>query len=155
MIRFFLMAILFVLWNFKSSSLYSQTISATDANGAIQNLLGEGIEVMNVLFTGEPEQLSIISGAPSTLGFSDGVVITTNKRGYLQTGQNEINYTISSGTSDYHLNQINGNAGMHSRAYLPLYLNQQVPIFLLIMFLPQMNILVTIVVNITMLLVFF
>lgn len=101
----------------------AQVISATDANGAIQNLLGEGIEIVSVSFTGEDEQLSLVSGAPSTLGFSDGVVITTNKRGYLQSGvpnESAGSYTISSGTSDYHLNQINGYADMHSRAYLTI-----------------------------------
>jgi hypothetical protein len=115
-----LVSIILILKNY---SCYSQNISAANANSAVQNLLGEGIEVISAGFTGNPEQLSIISGAPNTLGFSNGVVITTNKRGYLQSGEpNESagNYTINSGTSDYHLSQINGNANMNSRAYLEI-----------------------------------
>ncbi len=125
--RFCAQANLLIMLIFKTSCFYSQTITAIDANGAIQNLLGEGIEVLSVSFTGNPEQLSIISGAPNSLGFSDGVVITTNKRGYLQSGiqnENAGNYTIGSstgpGTPDYHLSQINGNGVVRSRAYLEI-----------------------------------
>lgn len=103
-----------------STVFYSQNISSISPQQAVEYIVGEGIEVSNVIFFGEPEQLSLITNAPNELGISDGIILSTNKRSYLTSSEaNETVYhNIGSYGSDQDLNQLLGGIQQRSTAYL-------------------------------------
>lgn len=116
--RFF---ILFISIFVSFQILIGQTISSISAANAAQFIVGNGITISNAQFTGDPSQLSKIENGPSPLGINNGIVLTTNKRSYLQSGNTSETagaYQVSSQAIDSDLSQLSGNSNMHARAYL-------------------------------------
>jgi hypothetical protein len=114
--------IFLLLFSIKFSG-YSQ-ISASNATAAAQLIAGEGVTISNAQFTGNAEQLStfFVGGTDaSQLGMGTGVVITTNKRGHLQSGVSSelgTDFKIPAQSFDADLNEIATSNNMYSTAFL-------------------------------------
>ncbi|MEN9302336.1 MAG: hypothetical protein RL264_765 [Bacteroidota bacterium] len=72
----------FTVWLYCNLA-FSQSVTAINATNAAQYLVGNGVTISNAQFTGHPDQLTRFNNLPNSLGISNGIAITTNKRVYL------------------------------------------------------------------------
>jgi hypothetical protein len=114
----------FAVWLY-FNSVFSQSVTAINASNAAQYLVGNGVTISNAQFTGDAKQLSQFNNLPSTLGLSDGIVLSTNKRDHMNNflnngfpNENTGSFSIPTTVLDQDLYQLSGNSNMWSRAYL-------------------------------------
>ncbi|MBN9294825.1 MAG: choice-of-anchor L domain-containing protein, partial [Flavobacteriia bacterium] len=88
----------------------AQLVTTTNQSPSqlVQNvLLGQGVDVMNITFSGASQSIGYFNGTNTTLGFSEGILITTG------TVQNVANGPH--GPNDRDNATINNNAGGYNR----------------------------------------
>src|SRR5690606_19871501 len=93
-------------------------VSPTDA---VNNLIGTGITVSNISFTGDSKQLARFNDGLDKIGFETGVAITTGKAAFAGTNQTSDvgnQQPVGITNSDPDLNMINGTGPVYNSAYL-------------------------------------
>ena len=119
----FKIALLGIVWVISNASLYGQVLQATASNvppftpqNLIQNIfLGEGVEVTNITYAGDPVAVGYFTQGQNIIGIDRGIVLTTGRVngnngnfGCTDDGADQASNANAGGTSEPDLDNLVG-----------------------------------------------